>query len=375
MKDSRITVRDETAQYRIVVNSIGSARPAASAAIAKGLGLAASTVVSRLYRAPAILVEGVDHNVARQVTNLLCDIGYQAEIQDLTQPVPPRSPLYDVALYVEDADAFLPTVKAISKFIGMPEADASTMLMMPPGIVLGSVSKATVEAFRQHLDEGVSMVSSIADEASYDIFLGDVAEIVSRRILSDLRDANITPISDSGLVAAAVDHQTAQALWRRHQASGAMRVVNRDFLRFDLVCTDIESGFETASPQQIECLERVAGIPADLVPEVLNSLPITLLEAVPNGAVEQRMTELAEVGLVMRADLISFQLLTLEILSISQPAATLSALTGYGVFKQGAGLPRVPFKLDGVMPELQARLLKAALEMSGAEVDFVEEAQ
>ncbi len=359
-------------QYRIVVNSIGTAKPAASAAIAKGLGLSASTVVSRLYRAPAILVEGVEQQVAQRMTNLLCDIGYQAEVQDISQPVPPRAPLYDVSVYIDEAEAFLPTVKTISQFIGMSEADASSMLMTPPGIVLGSVSEATVEAFRHQLCDGVSVLASVTEEADYDIFLGSAPEIVSRRILSDIQEAGLTLIAENGLVAVGVDHETAQSLWRRHQASGAMRVVNHDFLRFDLVCTGIENGFVKGSSEQVVLLNELVGIPTEMIPEVLASLPLTLLEAVPNSEVEEKMTALSDAGLQMRADLISFQMLGLEVLSVAQPSATINVLQGYGLLKAGQGLPRTPFKLDGVMPELQAKLVKAALEGSGADVDYVE---
>ncbi len=368
------TSSNDDSQYRIIVNSVGNAKPATTAAIAKGLGLSTAVVVSRLYRAPAVLVEGVEENVARKMVALLCGIGYQAEFQDISQPAPPRMPLYDVAVYVEEVDRFLPTVTAISEFIGISEADATNMLLSPPGIVLGSVSEATVKAFSSRLGDGVSIISSVPAEARYTLFLDSTAEIVRQRILDEMREAGITLVAERGLVAVDVDHGTAHTLWSRHQATGMMRVVNTDFLRFDLVCTGIASGFEQCSQDQVKLLESLVGIPPDFTPEVLHSLPLTLLEAVPNGKVEHYMTELANVGLVMRAELISFQFLRLRILTAADPVATLNVLSGYGVFAEQV-LPRPPFTLKSMLPELQAKLVKAALENSGAEVEFVEDNQ
>ncbi len=366
------TQKPDAGQYRVVVNSVGKAGLAASAAIAKGLGIPASSLVARLYRAPAVLVEGVEQQVAVQVSKLLCDIGYQSEVQDISLPAPTRSKLFDVAVYVHEAEAFLPTVKMLSQFIGITESDASNMLMTPPGIVLGSVSKATVEVLRNQLSEGVSIIASITDQANYDLFLADGVEIAKRRILADIRDAKIPLIAEEGLVAAGVDHKTAQALWRRHQASGLLRVVNRDFLRFDLLCTGVAEGYSKASIDQTSVLKSLVGIPEDMVPEVLNALPLTLLDAVPNAEVEQKMMMLEQVGLQMQADLVSFQLLDLEVLSITQPSATANTLINYGLHQQGQRLPAPPFKLGGSLPELQAKLIKAALEQSGAKVAYAE---
>jgi len=367
------TLPSTKAQHRIVVNAVGTAKPAMCAAVAKGLGLTTSVVVSRLYRAPAVLIEGIDESLAEQMTTLLCNIGYDAEVQNVNEPPPAKSTLYDVAVYIDDPMAFLPTVKCISKFVGMPEENASEMVLTPPGIVLGSVSEATILSFKDQLCEGCSIISSITEEAEYEIFLGHTAEIVRRRILSDIKDSDIPLVGETGLVASGVDHNTAQALWRRHQASGAMRVVNRDFLRFDLVCMGIEEGVQSGTPEQIALLKSLVGIPEDMIEEVLNSLPITLLEAVPNNAVEENVLALTEVGLTMRADLISFQVLGLQVESTSDAAATSNILKGYGLLQEDTSLPIPPFTVEGRLPELRAKIIKSSLEEAGAVVTFVEE--
>ena len=75
----------ETQQFRILIKSVGTARPSASAAVAKGLGLPASTVIARLYRAPAVLVDGIDEPVAERMAGFLGDIGYEAEVQGMAE--------------------------------------------------------------------------------------------------------------------------------------------------------------------------------------------------------------------------------------------------------------------------------------------------
>jgi hypothetical protein len=358
--------------YRILVHSIGTAKPAACAAIAKGLGLSVAAVVARLYRAPAVLVDGIEQSVAQQMTGLLQEIGYQAEVQSMQQAAPPPSRLHDVAVYPKDPDYLISTAKSIAEFIGVPEAETLQMLLTPPGIVLGSVSEATVQAFTAQLGEGASIVSSVTETATYELFLGDAPGLVRARLLADLRDNNIQLLGETGLVATGVEHATARALWRRHQASGALRVVNRDFLRFDLVCEQVANGFDLATPQQIDCLQSIAGIPAEMVDQVLHALPLTLLEAVPNGELETAMRALTEVGLVMRADLVTFQMLGLEIVAISDATATLNTLLSHGLLEPGDALPRTPFQLPAKLPELYAKMIKSSLQNSGADVDFVE---
>lgn len=357
--------------FRILIKSVGTARPSASTAVAKGLGLPASTVVSRLYSAPAILIDGIDEAIARRMVTLLCDIGYEAEAQDSATPAPTPSPLYDVAIYIKDARQFQHVVQKLANFIGISEDDTTRMLLQPPGIILGSVSEAIVSTLSDQLGAEISVLSSQAEKARYDLFLSEDAGIVHERIVQEISSAGLELCGASGLVATDVPHSTAQKLWQRHQTSGLLHVVNQEFLHFDLI---LQKSVAESAPDtgQIEVLEKLAGVPAEMAEEVLQAAPITLLESVPNKEVAHYLTIFAEAGLIVSANLITFQMLGVEVLSLSNRAALSQALEGFGLQKPGKPLPRVPFRLPGVMPELQARIIRATLEDTGARVALVE---
>lgn len=359
-------------QYRILIKSIGTAKPAASVAVASGLGLPAATVVSRLYSAPAILIDGIDEHIARGMVKLLNGIGFEAEAQDTTLPVPAASPLYDVAIYIKNARQYQHVIQTVAEFTGIVEDDATRMILSPPGVILGSVGKAAVDALSERLGPEVSVLSSQADTARYNLFLSeDTGATIHRRILQNLSHDELELCGTSGLIATNVDHATARELWQRHQSSGLLRIVNQDFLRFDLVLQTVVTT-NVMTPEQMEALEKLAGIPSDMVEQVLQAAPITLLESVPGTELAQPMAAFAEVDLDVRADMITFQMLGLEILSLSDRASTVQSLESFGLHQQGKPLPRTPFSLPGVMPELKARIIRAALEDTGAEVTFME---
>ena len=223
-------------QFRILIKSIGTAQPKASIAVAAGLGLPAPTVIAQLYSAPSILVDNIDESIAIEMVKLLNSIGYEAEAQHSVLPPPATSPLYDVAIYLKDTRKFQHSIEVVTDFTGINEDDASRMILSPPGVILGSVSKATINILANQLGSGISLLSSLADTAHYHLFLNeDNGTTVHKRILQDLNDTGLELCGYSGLVATHVDHPTAQQLWQRYQASGLIRIVNQDFLRFDLI--------------------------------------------------------------------------------------------------------------------------------------------
>ena len=370
MAEAQLSHNDPQA-FRVLVKSVGTARPATAAAIAKGLGLPAATVVSRLYRAPSVLVDGIDETLANRMSSLLDDIGYETEVQQESEPAPTPSELHDVAVYLHDPRKLETATCRVAAFLGISESDASQMLLTPPGVVLGSVSEATIDAFRREMADQVSILSSRPDKALYALFLNSEPGVVQNQILADIRKAGVERLARDGLVASEVDHDTAVALWKRHQASNQFRIVNQDFLRFDLILQK-PSRDQLPGDAWIEVLEKHAGVPADMADEVLAAAPIRLIESVPNAGIGDYLETFAEAGLQLRADLITFQMLGIRILSCKNRLLLQEVLERFGLWPAGKTLPRTPFDLDGVMPELRARVIGAALEDTSAVVEFTE---
>lgn len=359
-------------QVRILILSIGTARPSASAVIAKGLGLPLSTVVSRIYNAPTVLIDEVDESIATQMISMLVSIGFVAEVQSINAPPPVAAELYDVAIYLEDARKLHHAVKKLSEFVGINEADASHMILSPPGIVLGSVSQVTVQALSDQMGSEISVLSSPANTALHSLYIKkEATAAVYNRIVEDIKHAGYSINDQADPITTNIDHLTAKNLWQRYQATGMLQIINQDFIRFDLVLQKNQA-YSSLNPEQIKVLKSLANIPAEIAVDVVNSAPITLMESIPNTKIDKHIQAFSEVGLDVTASMITFQLLSLAVLHVTDNKNFAHVLQSFDLHQEGQALPATPFQIPAAIPELQARVIRAALEDTGAEVDLVE---
>jgi hypothetical protein len=358
-----------TTLYSVLVKSLGGADVASAATVAKGLGLSASEVVQCLYKAPAILVDRVEESIAVHLSQLLRQIGFDVD------PVPcneiPQLPqeLFDVAIYLKQVDRLPDAVERFSKFTGMATADALKMLMQPPGLALGSVSRATVDAFITAMGDSVDVSYVDQNRGLYDVFLAECPAVVKKRLLDDFMAAGIEVLGDKGLIATGIQRQSLNTLWQRHKTNAALRIVHQAFLRFDLML--LPNDLPLNESQKLS-LSRIADIPVEYVDQVINSAPIALMESLSGDTIGPVLQELMAVDLPVQADLITFQVLGLRINSCTNLEAVNHLLQHFEISqKLGQGLERLPATLAGVFPEIQARILHSALSNAGAEVEYI----
>ncbi|MCV6585270.1 MAG: hypothetical protein OIF47_07030 [Marinibacterium sp.] len=357
------------AAYRIVITSIGDARPSDAASIAVGLGVPVNRVLEAVYRAPSVLVDGLDAPTARQMGDLLGSLGCGVDVQSANGPAPAPADLYDVALHIEDTARYGAIVDALAGFLGAKPDDAARLVATPPGVVLGQVSRATIDALRQRLGDGAGLIVSDPDSALYDLFLGACDQAVVMRLQGDLRRAGFEPLAETGCVLSGLPRDVAEGLWSAHHRIGALRLVNRDFLRFDVVMTG-----GTPSPAASAALQDLAGIPDHIVPRLFGAGEITLIDALPLAELADVLDGLAGAGLEIRADLVSFAHLGLDITRAPRPADVRDTLAAIGIGVDEAALRQLPYRLPCALPELQARLLRDALALCGAQADLIDEA-
>jgi len=349
---------------RILIKSVGSAKPSSASAVATGLGLPAATVVSCLYRAPAILVDKISVSIANNLKGLLCDIGYDVEIQGTDDPTPEPAQLFDVAVYINNERKLTKVTESIASFIGMSEEDASKALLNPPYIMLGAVSQATVDALRNMIEGDALLVASEQGGACYDLFLSEGgSDVVIRRIHEDLANADITLSAESGLIASDIDPKRIEPIWNRYRASGLLRMINRDFLRFDITLQNLESPLNSEQKQR---LQQLVGIPADIIDEVCDSTPVALFESVAYHELDSLMQAFSQDHLPVQADLITFQMLGIEIKRADNLPKMINVLHGLGVSGLNEHIS-LPFRLPNDYPELQARVIRSTLEDLGVD--------
>lgn len=353
--------------FRLVFHSIGGAAPGNAASIAMGLGVPVTPVMEALYRAPAVLVDGLSAEIGDRMRALLTDLGCRVTLDPMTAPLPEPAALHDVALHISDTARYGDIIAALAEFLGTPVADAARLVTTPPGIVLGGVSPATIDALADRLGPGADLVSSNPEPALYDLFLGPCDGVIRARLLSDLRRAGFAPIADAGCILTGLTKAQADAVWAAHGRVRDLRVVNRDFLRFDLVLTG-----GTPAPDALRALTDVAGIPAHIAPRLFDDGEITVMEAVPHADMAPALERLTAAGLSIRADLVTFLHLGIDVVAARNPRAVRDTLSAMGLETTEHDLRRLPYRLPWRLPELQARLLRDTLEAAGARSDLVD---
>ncbi|WP_172332163.1 hypothetical protein [Mangrovicoccus sp. HB161399] len=350
---------------RVAIRSIGTATPSRAASIALGLGVPVQAVMETLYRAPRILVDGLAPETADRMAELLGDLGCEVAVEPEDMAPPGEEPLYDVALHINDTARYGAVTEALAEFLGCDAAQAARAILQPPGVVLGQVSAATVEALCRRLGEGAELSVSDPQAARYDLFLGACDPTVRARVLGELRRRGREPLAGAGCLLSGLSRSEADAIWAALGRIGALRIVNSDFLRYDIVLTG-----GTDTPAAREVLEAYARIPGHIVPELFGALPIAAMEAVPQADMPAALERLAAAGLSVRADLVTFLHLGVELVSARRGVDPGRVLQRLGI--ETGGRVAVPGRLPFAMPELQARLVRDALAGAGIEAALYE---
>jgi len=353
---------------RVCVLSVGRALPGAARAIAAGFGIEPEEAVARIYRAPSVLVEEVESETAAELVTLLGQIGLDVESQAISSERPAPSRLYDVNMYVPDARRVSEAAAIVGEFIGATPVDVLKMMRVPPSVIVGGVSEATVAALQLRLGGVAELTKSRPEDAIYSVILATDDALASSRLLADLARLGIELHGTEGLVASGLCHSTIREVWQRHGPSGSLVVVNEAFLRFDILLDRIDSPADDVA----DVLARLAGIPRSLVDRVLEAAPITLNSAVPGHEAEVLLQDYAECGLITQATMISFQQEVLQITACEDQAALRTMVEQMGVAPPGRGPIPLPYVVPAVLCELDARMWKSALEDAGLTVDYVD---
>ena len=351
--ESTEALSDETAPERvdIVIRDVGSAVPRAASIMAELFGLPIEAVVAAVYRAPARLVAGLEPQLARKLVSCLTDLGLSLDIVPQGDPIAP-TPTLDLAAEIDDPALVDAATAVIAEFLAIPTDDALDLLTTPPGIILGNVSRATIDALERRLPAG-ALILSMADptKSLYALFAGDLAP-ADRAAVEAVLDAPSAAAGD-GLVALGLTHSDANRLWRRLAGVPGVRLVNQAFLRFEMVLTEVAD----PNAATAQALEALAGIPAEAFADLVELLPVVVEDGIPHEGVEARLLDYAAHGMTVTARLANFarQVLVVD----TAPPEALEIL--------GVEAAALPLRLPPLVAP-RARLARHRLEAAGADV-------
>ena len=344
----------------IMVQSVGTARPQMAVAVAHGLGLPVDKTLRAIYRAPSMLVGEIEPALASRLSALLQDTGLETEVVDGDPQISPPD-LHDVAVRVADPAALDAALSAVAAFCACDLPRALALLTTPPGIVLGGVSPSTIAALRDNLPgEGVSLTASPTAEARFMAFVQASSPALGAEIEKAI--ATASGADEEGL--GAVDFEAGQRLWARYGRTGALRLVNRDFMTFDLWLDGMLDG---AVPD-LSILGEVGDVPQEHWQAVVNAAPLILARDLDYDRLQQVLPMCAEAGLQVRGELTTFAHAAVQV-SVGDIAAAAPVFDLFGLGR--------PSRLPCVTPAMalvKARLLIGALGRAGISADLAEDA-
>ena len=355
----------QSEQFAVVIDSIGTASPDQAVAVARGLGLSPDQTLRAIYRAPVVLASALSVSAARKLCDLLSSLGFQTRLTEGTAVnALPEPVLLDVALHVEEPIQTLLVAAELAKFCGVEVADALRLITDPPGIVLGGVTQASVDALHRRVaNMGATLTASNPLTAQFDLFATGLPATVTAQLRRELAEAERDLLEGDTLIATGLPHPLADRLWRKYGRSGSVRMIDQAFLRFDLVLDGLLPG-KTVRDSHAELLVNMFGMPPELFDTVMAELPITLATNLAYGSFEESLAKLAAAGLSARAVLATFTPIALEVESAQDSQAVASELALLGLID---GAVTLPFVTPTMAPAL-ARMARARIEAAGGEV-------
>lgn len=334
--------------FELFVVSPGRATPRASGILAQALGLPVEVVVDAIYRSPGRLVPSLPIQEARRLLSILEPLELDLALFHVGEP-PRRGLIRDVAAELLAMDAADAVAEALGRFLGIAASAAMELLLTPPGIILGNVTPPTVAALAACLPSGAVRLQEIEPEAArYALFAASLTAQQAGVLRRHAHTGTMLSADGSALLLG-LSRGEADALWRRLHAPGKIKLVPEALLRFGII-------LQEAPPNAAPALQSLAGVPLDDYPILAEALPVQIESNLPLAYVEARLASYAKEGLVATAELESFSLVRLEILSASTAALAAVGLSG-----------RLPL-MTSPLPRPRAKLMRHRLEIAGAEV-------
>jgi ribosomal protein L7/L12 len=250
----------------VIIDSIGTAKPIASKILSDAFEIPQELITKLIYGAPSVLLHKVDKKIANKATETLSQLGLEVSVQDASIPVPTDTTTYDISIYIEDI-ALLPLItKQAGEFLGCGLKEAFHLLTQESGIVIGGVSKATVDAFSKRIDAKV--VASQANKDTYTISVDATDKSLLKNICAELKT---TPPFIN------IPYKTSQNLWRKYGSNSQLSILNESHQRFEIVLENVVA----THPNYRKALLEKVGMPEDIIDPVLHNLPVQLEEGLP----------------------------------------------------------------------------------------------
>lgn len=364
-------------KYKIVIDSLGAAGAGLMRSLASALNWPANRVARLMYLSPQVLDAGLEREKAQKLLDMLGETGLQASMLPQHEPFTEGEPDFDIALSVRNFAHIGGILELIVHVLGVGPEKAREIVCASPALLMGGVSRATVDALRPRF-AALQCDLDVAHRHTslYDLLLAPCPEILRHRVLEIVAghvnepDAPANPRDGdrpNGMIAAGLSHAQATRLWDELRGCGAtVQLVNRAFERFDVLMQQAQDG-----PELRSYLSEQARIPAKVIEKLLDRLPIVILRQLNAAQVERALTDLSALGVETEAQLTTFQAFDLSIDTVSErkdrAVRVLSSLTDRSQAAAASTLHELPARFQGPFSSVHARWLQAELKAAGAD--------
>ncbi|WP_404297026.1 hypothetical protein [Halomonas sp.] len=365
-------------RWQLTVVSIGELSLAQLPVLSRGLSRSLHELAKTLCQAPALLVDDLDHVTSHALHELLEGLGLEVRLELHGTPVPP-TPLFEVAVHVNDPSRTPAIAEALGEFLGIKVDRAFALLALPPGVVLGQVGEALCERLSNRLGPGVVVSRARREESLFDLHVARGAQLPAPLAAELGLSATARP---NGLLSVGLSQAGAKRVWSMIRGRDDLRLVNRDLVRWDVVLsgTDGDNGVRypaddglskvadvsLAHSRVAQVLEACFKIPPHLAHRVLANAPLGLADACPRKEAERMAAQARAVGLNVVLEPAGFERAGLRVESARDGSALCATLT-----RLGMPVPEnLPALIASNLSDLEARTLSEALSGVGAKTRY-----
>jgi hypothetical protein len=341
--------------YTLIIRSPGQVDMAGITVMASALGVPVRALSQDIYRAPSILTRDIPADSLPELLSHCASLGLDVTSASNDATVPQTVQTFQLAIYIEDSARIPHAVETVARATGVAPDQVFRMLATPPGLILGKVSSAAAESFRERLGAGIELLTAVEDHGLFDLYLAQ-----SLASLPALREL----VGDKkGLIPLGLTPDQAKALYQRIP-KGIARLLPRDLLRFDVVL-----GAEPAiSPLAVPVLTELFGVGPAQVPLLQAHAPLALAERLAFEEASEAVSRALAAGLPVTLEASGFERCDLVVEDAPDRNALANVLTA-----SGRAVPeRLPARVATDLPDLDARWLAYTIERTGARIRFEE---
>jgi hypothetical protein len=353
------------AKKRIIVNSIGEAGANLIPVLKKILPLAENRIAALLYQAPSELISNLPTQTAKDISKELSSAGLDCEVVDEKYDFMPGESEYEVALVIQDFARMNEILEQIMIFLGVNIETARKIVCTSPTVLIGNVSENTVKALQHRFQPiGVELDVSRPAHSLFDIYLGNCQPVTRQHVLRMLEEIQVPYMdqvpADQPLLAAGLSKEQADQVWDQvKRTSYPVRLVNREFQRFDLSLDEAPD-----SPEMVEYLMVSTGMPETIAKKVLHNTPMILQQNIRFQDLVEQLETISGLGGRGTGHLLVFQTFSIKIEHVGDQKTSASLLKFIGTYSDKQTLEALSGVqiMDKPLTHQQAHWLQAELK-------------